>query len=65
MLREVDERFDQERLADMTYHEALRRFTALWDHARTMGAVNHLDWFADLEPDIRIAHALNALPEKD
>ena len=65
MLREVDERFDRERLSDMTYQEALVRFTALWDHARAMGAVDHIDWLADLDPDIRIAHALNALPKKD
>jgi hypothetical protein len=58
MLREVDERFDRERLAKMTYHEALEGYTAMWDHARVMGAV-------DLEPDIRIAHALNALSSED
>lgn len=65
MLREVDERYERERLADLTYHEALERFTALWDHVRTMGGPDHSDWLADLEPDIRIAHALNALPEED
>lgn len=65
MLRRLDERYERERLADMTYHEVLQRFTALWEHARAMGAVDHRDWLADLEPDLRIAHALNALPEED
>ena len=65
MLQKVDERFDRQRLADMTYHEALERFTALWDQARAMDVVSHTDWLADLESDIRLAHALNALPEKD
>lgn len=65
MVRRLDERYERERLADMTYLEALERFTALWDHARALGAFDHTDWLHDLEPDLRIAHALNALAKED
>lgn len=65
MLRRIDERYERDRLANMTYHEAAEIFNTLWDHARAMGAVDHRDWLADLEPALRIAHALNALPEED
>ena len=65
MLREIDRRDERDRYANMPYHEALERFEALWDHARSLGGVDHADWLSDLEPDLRIAHALNALPEED
>lgn len=64
-LRELDERFEREHLADMSYHEALARFTALWNRALELGSVDHSNWLEDLEPDLRIARALNALSEAD
>ncbi|MGD8414585.1 MAG: hypothetical protein PVF33_10145 [Candidatus Latescibacterota bacterium] len=65
LLRELDERYERMRLKRMTYPEALERFNALLDLARATGSMDHGDWLSDLEPDLKIAHALNALTEED
>lgn len=64
MLRRLDERYERERLAEMTFQEAVEIFNALWNHARAMGAVDQSDWLADLEPDLRIAPRSQCPPRR-
>ena len=50
--------------AHLTYEEALRRFTEMWDYARIINpeiGTEARDWREDIEPDIRLAAALNGL----
>ncbi|UCC71585.1 MAG: hypothetical protein JSV86_14510 [Gemmatimonadota bacterium] len=62
LLAELAERYERETLKGMTYEEALQRFAALWAEALALGVDASDDWLADLEPDLAIARALNALP---
>jgi hypothetical protein len=55
--------YAQTHLAPLSYEEALEIFAALWRHAREVNPDFPGDWRSDIEADIRLARALNALPE--
>ena len=61
-LEKLEADFAAERLARMTFQEALSLFTALWVEARTLNSALPADWRSDIEPDLAIARALNGLP---
>lgn len=46
----------------LTYEEALRRFAALWAHARAVNPALGADWEDDLAADFAVARAVNGLP---
>ena len=63
---EAFERADsRERLADLTYSQALAIFAALWREARTIAPESGVAWLEDLEPDLAVARAVNGLPPRD
>ena len=62
LVQELNWRYEREALADLSYEEALERFSALWDEACELGAVDTDDWLTDLKPDLAIARVLNGLP---
>lgn len=47
--------------ADVSAEEALRRFAALWAHARAVRPDLGADWRQDIAVDIRVARVLNGL----
>lgn len=53
--------YARERLASLTYADALRIFTALWREARSLNPSFSPDWQEDLAPDFAIARAVNGL----
>ncbi len=59
LVRELNWRFEQEALADLSYEAALQRFSALWAEACELGVVDSEDWLTDLKPDLAIARILN------
>lgn len=61
-LRELDERFQQERLGSLSFQDALTRFEALWREARLLNPEIGKDWREDIEPDLAVARAVNGLP---
>lgn len=63
-LDELEKRYQREFLRELTYHEALARFAALWAEARELGALGREGWERDLEPDLAIARTLNGLSPK-
>ena len=58
----VERRYSREKLGNLTYHEALCLFTALWSEARSLNPCFADDWRSDIEPDLAIARVLNGLP---
>ena len=58
----VERRYSREKLGNLTYHEALCLFTALWSEARSLNPCFPGDWRSDIEPDLAIARVLNGLP---
>jgi hypothetical protein len=61
-LEEFEARYQREAYRDMTYAQALARFTALWEEARTLRPDMGEDWEDDIQADIAIARAVNGLP---
>jgi hypothetical protein len=61
-LEDLDRRWERHVYGELSFHEALRRFAALWQQARALHAEPGRDWRADLEADLAIARALNDLP---
>lgn len=61
-LEALERRWERETYHDMSFHEALDRFEAMWRHALELGWDPLADWRADLESDIAIARAVNGLP---
>lgn len=61
-LDDLERRFARERLARLTYPEALAIFAALWQEARELRPDFPGDWEEDLAPDLAIARAVNGLP---
>ena len=48
--------------ANLSYAEALARYSALWAYARTVRPSADADWLEDLAPDLAVARAVNGLP---
>jgi hypothetical protein len=61
-LEDLERRYTRERLATLSYSEALAIFEALWEEARALNPDFPGDWEHDLGPDLAIARALNGLP---
>jgi hypothetical protein len=64
-LRELNRRWEREAYADLTYQEALRIYSALWQHARYLNPRLGGDWRDGLEADLAIARAVNGLSPRD
>jgi hypothetical protein len=47
----------RERLAGLTYGEALAIFAGLWREARAVAPQSGLPWREDIEPDLAVARA--------
>lgn len=62
LVQELNWLYEREALADLSYEEALQRFSALWEEACELGVVDSEDWLTDLKPDLAIARILNGLP---
>lgn len=60
-LQELEARVQREAYGDLTYAQALERFTALWVEARLLNPDLGRDWLADLEADRAVARAVNGL----
>lgn len=63
-VEELQRRYEREWLRDLSYPEALRRFTALWAEALLLNPDIGADWRDDLESDLAVARALNELPRR-
>jgi hypothetical protein len=63
-LEALHRRHEDERLAAMTYEEALAIYTALWIEARDLHWDGAQDWLYDLEPDLAVARAINDGPTR-
>ena len=61
-LEQLEGAYARERLARMTYQDALRLFASLWVEARRLNPSFPGDWRSDIEPDLAVARALNGLP---
>ena len=61
-LEELERRWARDRLAGMTYQEALAIFESLWEEARALNPDFPGDWSDDIGPDLAIARAINGLP---
>ena len=59
---EFEARYRREAHRDMSFHEALALFEAMWIHARKLNPDLGEDWREDLEATIAVARALNGLP---
>ena len=62
MLLRFEARYDREAWRADSPGAALRRFAALWAHARYLNPELGADWAADLAADRAIARAVNGLP---
>lgn len=60
--REFERRDAREAYASLTYEQALRRFEAMWAHARALRPDLGEDWLDDVQADIAVARAVNGLP---
>lgn len=61
-LRALDLRWERRAYYDMSFHEALARFTALWTEARVLREDPGTQWRVDLASDLAIARAVNDPP---
>ncbi|HEX9755971.1 MAG TPA: hypothetical protein VGA42_09710 [Gemmatimonadales bacterium] len=61
-LTRFEARYDREAWRGDTFEAALRRFAALWNHARLVNPELGADWADDLAADRAIARAVNGLP---
>lgn len=62
MLRRFEARYDRMAWQADSPDAILRRFAALWVHARRLHPELGTDWAADLAADRAIARAVNGLP---
>ncbi len=60
-LEEFEARYQREAFANLSYHEALARFAALWAEARLIRPDLGQEWREDLEADFAVARAINGL----
>ncbi|MGH7572934.1 MAG: hypothetical protein ACREMK_13990 [Gemmatimonadota bacterium] len=63
-LEELEKPYQREAFRDLTFEEALRRFTALYLEARELNPDFGADWREDLEADLAVARAVNGLPPR-
>lgn len=61
-LQELDDRYRREAFRDLTFDDALKIFTALWNEARRLNPEFGADWREDLQADLAVARVLNGLP---
>ena len=61
-LKALERHWERRVYDDLTFPEALARFTALWEEARRLRKDLGTDWRIDLELDLAIARAVNDLP---
>lgn len=60
--REFEAHYQREAYRDLSFHEALAAFEAMWRHARKLNPCLGEDWREDLKATIAVARALNGLP---
>lgn len=58
----LERRYARERLARLSYHEALDIFAAMWREASSLNPDFPADWQEDIAPDLELARVLNGLP---
>ncbi len=63
-LEDLDAHYQREAFRDLTFAEALRRFTALYVEARELNPDFGANWREDLEADLAVARAVNGLPPR-
>lgn len=61
-LEALDRRWEQRAYADLSFHQALARYSALWREALSLLDDPIGDWKADLDADLAVARAVNGLP---
>jgi hypothetical protein len=61
-LEQFEVEYARERIGAMSFEEALAVFEGLWAEARALNPDFPTDWRDDLEPDLRVARAVNGLP---
>jgi hypothetical protein len=61
-LAALEDRYGREAFRDLSFPEALARFSAFWVEARALRSDLGTDWLEDLAPDLAIARAVNGLP---
>ena len=61
-LEDLDRRWERHLYGELSLHQALGRFAALWQLARVLHPEPSLDWPSDLGADLAIARAVNGLP---
>lgn len=61
-LTEFEARYQREAFVNLTFEQALARFTALWVEARVLNPTFGADWANDLGADFAVARAVNDLP---
>ena len=61
-VRESEADWNRKVYASMEYPEALERFTAMWNQARSLNPGIGQSWKEDIEADIALARILNGLP---
>ena len=60
--QEFEARYRREAYRDLSFHEALAIFEAMWVHARKLNPNLGEDWREDIQASIAVARALNGLP---
>ena len=61
-LEDLGRRWERHVYGELSFHDALGRFAALWQQARVLHAEPGRDWRSDLEADLAIARAVNDHP---
>ena len=61
LLAQFESSYDRETWQADSFEAALRRFAALWTHARHLNPELGADWEDDLEADCAVARAVNGL----
>lgn len=63
-LRKFEEKLCSDPRTATNYYEALKIYEGLWQEAIFFNSISHKNYFADIEPDIKIAKTLNMLKAK-
>lgn len=58
----LDRRWERTAYHELSFSEALARFSALWQEAGILGNRPGEGWRDDLESDLAVARAVNGLP---
>ena len=61
-IREAEAAWSRSLYVSMDYHEALKRYAALWSQARLLSTGFSESWEDDIKADIELARILNGLP---